>query len=90
MCLQPTNGLPSESDRLRLNVPITQSAAIPIPICNGCGTSSDSVMLMPPTSVDKTGRKYGKLQLIHLLYRICLKFARPVLRTLSVFSAYHI
>lgn len=72
MCLQPRNGLPSESDRLRLNVPITQSASIPIPICNGCGTSSDNVMLTPSSSVDKTGRKYGKLELIHLLYRICI------------------
>lgn len=64
MCLQPANGLPSESDRLRLNV--TQSASIPIPICNGCGTSSDNVMLTPSTGVDKTGRKYGKSQLIHM------------------------
>lgn len=70
MCLQPTNGLPSESDRLRFSVPITQSASIPIPICNGCGTSTDTVM--PSASVEKTVRKYGKLQLIHLLYRICI------------------
>lgn len=60
MCLQPTNGLSSESDRLRLNVPITRSASIPVPICNGCGTSSDSVLLVPSTGVDKTGRKYGR------------------------------
>lgn len=68
MCSQPITGLPSEPDRLRPNVPITQSASIPIPICNGCGTTSDKVLLLPSTSVGKTGRKYGQLQLIYLLY----------------------
>uniref|UniRef100_H3CL67 Meiosis regulator and mRNA stability factor 1 n=1 Tax=Tetraodon nigroviridis TaxID=99883 RepID=H3CL67_TETNG len=51
--------LPPAPINLRLSIPITRSASIPIPICNGCGTSSESVMLVPSTSVDKTGRKYG-------------------------------
>eukprot|EP00066_Takifugu_rubripes_P022057 XP_011611323.1 PREDICTED: meiosis arrest female protein 1 isoform X2 [Takifugu rubripes] len=56
---KPITGLPSQPDRLRPNVPITQSAPIPIPICNGCGTTSDKVVLLPSTSVGKAGRKYG-------------------------------
>lgn len=91
MCLQPTNGLSSESDRLRLNVPITRSASIPVPICNGCGTSSDSVMLVPSTSVDKTGRKYGEFTVdTFMIQHLYLKFARLILWTLAVFSIYHI
>uniref|UniRef100_A0A8C4NRZ7 Meiosis regulator and mRNA stability factor 1 n=1 Tax=Dicentrarchus labrax TaxID=13489 RepID=A0A8C4NRZ7_DICLA len=57
--LKPTNGLPSESDKVWPNVPVPQTTPIPIPICNGCGTSSDSMMLMPSTSLGKTGQKYG-------------------------------
>ncbi|XP_058497584.1 meiosis regulator and mRNA stability factor 1 [Solea solea] len=49
--LKPMNGLASESDNVWPN-----TAPIPIPICNGCGTSSDGMMLMPST---KTGPKYG-------------------------------
>lgn len=67
MCLQPITGLPSEPGRLRPNVPVPQSASVPIPICNGCGTTSEKVVLLP-SSVGKTGRKYGQLQLIHLSY----------------------
>lgn len=71
------NGLPSEPNRLRPNVPIIQSASIPIPICNGCGTSSDSVAVLPSTSVGKTGRKYGQFQLILSSHRFFkLKHAR--------------
>ncbi|KAI3352277.1 hypothetical protein L3Q82_005255 [Scortum barcoo] len=55
--LKPMNGLPSESDKVWPNVPVPQTA--PIPICNGCGTSSDGMMLMPSTSLGKTGQKYG-------------------------------
>uniref|UniRef100_A0A3B4X625 Meiosis regulator and mRNA stability factor 1 n=1 Tax=Seriola lalandi dorsalis TaxID=1841481 RepID=A0A3B4X625_SERLL len=57
--LQPMNGLASESDKIWPNVPAPQTAPIPIPICNGCGTSSDSMMLMPSTSLGKIGQKYG-------------------------------
>uniref|UniRef100_A0A8D0AKQ4 Meiosis regulator and mRNA stability factor 1 n=1 Tax=Sander lucioperca TaxID=283035 RepID=A0A8D0AKQ4_SANLU len=57
--LQPTNGLASESDKVWPNVPIPQTAPIPIPICNGCGTSSDGMMLMPSASLGKTSQKYG-------------------------------
>ncbi|XP_028452435.1 meiosis regulator and mRNA stability factor 1 isoform X4 [Perca flavescens] len=56
---KPMNGLASESDKVWPNVPITQTAPIPIPICNGCGTSSDGMMLMPSASLGKTGQKYG-------------------------------
>uniref|UniRef100_A0A3B4VCD5 Meiosis regulator and mRNA stability factor 1 n=1 Tax=Seriola dumerili TaxID=41447 RepID=A0A3B4VCD5_SERDU len=47
------------SDKIWPNVPAPQTAPIPIPICNGCGTSSDSMMLMPSTSLGKIGQKYG-------------------------------
>ncbi|XP_073329433.1 meiosis regulator and mRNA stability factor 1 isoform X3 [Pagrus major] len=57
--LKPVNGLPSESDKVWPNVPVPQTAPIPIPICNGCGTSSDGMMLMSSTSLGKTGQKYG-------------------------------
>ncbi|XP_051802275.1 meiosis regulator and mRNA stability factor 1 isoform X3 [Acanthochromis polyacanthus] len=55
--LKPVNGLTSESDRVWPNIPVPQTA--PVPICNGCGTSSDGMMLMPSTSLGKTGYKYG-------------------------------
>ncbi|XP_029311600.1 meiosis regulator and mRNA stability factor 1 isoform X2 [Cottoperca gobio] len=59
-CLfKPMNGLVSESDTVWPNVPIPQTTPIPIPICNGCGSSSDSMMLMPTGSLGKTGQKYG-------------------------------
>ncbi|XP_056265844.1 meiosis regulator and mRNA stability factor 1 isoform X2 [Pseudoliparis swirei] len=38
---------------------LLKTAPIPIPICNGCGTSSESMMLMPSASLGKTGQKYG-------------------------------
>ncbi|XP_069022051.1 meiosis regulator and mRNA stability factor 1 [Embiotoca jacksoni] len=57
--LKPVNSLTSESDKVWPNVPIPPTAAIPIPICNGCGTSSDGMVLMPSTSLGKTGHKYG-------------------------------
>ncbi|XP_070712456.1 meiosis regulator and mRNA stability factor 1 [Pempheris klunzingeri] len=55
--LKPMNGLALESDKVWPNVPVPQTA--PIPICNGCGTSSDGMMLMASTSLGKTGQKYG-------------------------------
>uniref|UniRef100_UPI003AB1082E meiosis regulator and mRNA stability factor 1 n=1 Tax=Centroberyx gerrardi TaxID=166262 RepID=UPI003AB1082E len=59
--LKPMNGLLSESDKLWGNVPLPppQTAPIPIPMCNGCGTSSDGMLLMPATGLGKTGQKYG-------------------------------
>ncbi|XP_040001758.1 meiosis regulator and mRNA stability factor 1 isoform X4 [Xiphias gladius] len=56
---EPMNGLASESDKVWPNVPVPQTAPVPIPICNGCGTSSDGMMLMPSTSLGKIGQKYG-------------------------------
>ncbi|XP_041640197.1 meiosis regulator and mRNA stability factor 1 isoform X4 [Cheilinus undulatus] len=56
--LKPINGL-SESDKAWPNVPLPQTAPVQIPICNGCGTSSDGIMLLQSTSLSKTGQKYG-------------------------------
>ncbi|XP_038570176.1 meiosis regulator and mRNA stability factor 1 isoform X3 [Micropterus salmoides] len=56
---KPMKGLALESDKVWPNVPVPQTAPIAIPICNGCGTSSDSMMLMSSTSLGKTGQKYG-------------------------------
>ncbi|XP_054634447.1 meiosis regulator and mRNA stability factor 1 isoform X2 [Dunckerocampus dactyliophorus] len=53
--LKPTNGLVSESEKVWPNIPVPQTAPVSIPICNGCGTSSDSV----PLSLGKTSQKYG-------------------------------
>ncbi|KAL6110520.1 marf1 [Pungitius sinensis] len=57
--LKPINGLASDLERSWPNAPIPQTAPIPIPICNGCGTASDGMMLMPSANLGKTGQKYG-------------------------------
>ncbi|TNN57990.1 Meiosis arrest female protein 1 [Liparis tanakae] len=57
--LKPINGLASDLEKAWPNAPIPHTAPIPIPMCNGCGTSSDSMMLMPSASLGKTGQKYG-------------------------------
>ncbi|XP_029355593.1 meiosis regulator and mRNA stability factor 1 isoform X2 [Echeneis naucrates] len=57
--LKPMNGPASEPDKAWPNVPAPQTAPIPVPICNGCGTSSDGMVLMPSTSLGKIGQKYG-------------------------------
>lgn len=57
--VQPLNGLASDSDSAWPSIPVPQTAAIPIPICNGCGTSSDAMMLMS-SSLSKTVQKYGE------------------------------
>uniref|UniRef100_A0A7N6AX70 Meiosis regulator and mRNA stability factor 1 n=1 Tax=Anabas testudineus TaxID=64144 RepID=A0A7N6AX70_ANATE len=49
--LKPVNSLASESDKVWPNVPIPQTVPLPVPICNGCGTSSDNMLLMPSTSL---------------------------------------
>ncbi|KAL6110519.1 marf1 [Pungitius sinensis] len=56
---KPINGLASDLERSWPNAPIPQTAPIPIPICNGCGTASDGMMLMPSANLGKTGQKYG-------------------------------
>uniref|UniRef100_A0A3Q2PN41 Meiosis regulator and mRNA stability factor 1 n=1 Tax=Fundulus heteroclitus TaxID=8078 RepID=A0A3Q2PN41_FUNHE len=56
--LQPKTGLTSES-KLWPDVPAPPAASIPVPVCNGCGTSSDGTMLMPSPSRGKIGYKYG-------------------------------
>lgn len=57
--LQPVNGLASESDKMWTSAPIPQTVSLPVPICNGCGTSSDGMQLMPLTSLGSVGQKYG-------------------------------
>lgn len=54
---KPLNGVRTESDKVWPNVPAPQTA--PIPICNGCGTSADGMMLVPSTNLGNTGQKYG-------------------------------
>ncbi|XP_028279401.1 meiosis regulator and mRNA stability factor 1 isoform X2 [Parambassis ranga] len=56
--LKPMNGLTSETDKVWPNVPIPPTAPIPVPVCNGCGTSSDG-MAPKSTSLSKSGQKYG-------------------------------
>lgn len=46
-----------ESDKMCPNVPLPQTA--PIPICNGCGTSADATMLMASKNLGKIAQKYG-------------------------------
>ncbi|XP_028303908.1 meiosis regulator and mRNA stability factor 1 isoform X2 [Gouania willdenowi] len=58
-CLKPLNGRISESDQGWPKVPLPPTASIPIPLCNGCGTSSEGFVCMSSTSVSKTGPKYG-------------------------------
>ncbi|KAM8878375.1 meiosis regulator and mRNA stability factor 1 isoform 1-T2 [Spinachia spinachia] len=57
--LKPINSLASDLERAWPNAPIPQTAPIPIPICNGCGTASDGMILMPSANLGKTGQKYG-------------------------------
>uniref|UniRef100_A0A7N6FJT6 Meiosis regulator and mRNA stability factor 1 n=1 Tax=Anabas testudineus TaxID=64144 RepID=A0A7N6FJT6_ANATE len=57
--LKPVNSLASESDKVWPNVPIPQTVPLPVPICNGCGTSSDNMLLMPSTSLGNIAQKYG-------------------------------
>nr|XP_057944935.1 meiosis regulator and mRNA stability factor 1 isoform X3 [Doryrhamphus excisus] len=52
---KPMNGLVSESEKVWPNIPLPQTAPVSVPICNGCGTASDSV----PLSLGKTSQKYG-------------------------------
>lgn len=55
--LQSVNGLAPESDKVWPNVPVPPNP--PLPICNGCGSSSDNMMLIPSTSVGGICQKYG-------------------------------
>ncbi|XP_062304058.1 meiosis regulator and mRNA stability factor 1 isoform X2 [Osmerus eperlanus] len=56
-CLtKPVRGVASEPDQVWPGVAPPQSA--PIPICNGCGTSSDGLLLLG-TSLGKAATKYG-------------------------------
>lgn len=57
--LKPVNGVTSQSDKVWPNAPLPQTAPVPIPICNGCGTSSDGMVLVTSTSLSKTSQKYG-------------------------------
>uniref|UniRef100_A0A674DDA8 Meiosis regulator and mRNA stability factor 1 n=1 Tax=Salmo trutta TaxID=8032 RepID=A0A674DDA8_SALTR len=48
------------ADKLWPNIPLppAQSASVPIPVCNGCGTSSDGLLLLG-SSLGKSATKYG-------------------------------
>ncbi|XP_061844229.1 meiosis regulator and mRNA stability factor 1 isoform X4 [Nerophis lumbriciformis] len=52
---KPMNGLVSESEKAWPSIPVLQPAPVSIPICNGCGTSSDSLAL----NLGKTFQKFG-------------------------------
>ncbi|KAM6939553.1 meiosis regulator and mRNA stability factor 1 [Xenentodon cancila] len=53
--LKPMNGLAPESDKVWPNVPLPQAASVPI--CNGCSTSSDGLVLMTSTNLGKANIK---------------------------------
>ncbi|XP_008407274.1 meiosis arrest female protein 1 homolog isoform X4 [Poecilia reticulata] len=55
---KPKTALTSEP-KVWPDVPAPLTASIPVPICNGCGTSSDGMMLMPPLNHGMIGYKYG-------------------------------
>ncbi|XP_070965755.1 meiosis regulator and mRNA stability factor 1-like isoform X2 [Oncorhynchus clarkii lewisi] len=52
--------LTKPADKLWPNIPLplAQSASVPIPVCNGCGTSSDGRLLLG-SSLGKSATKYG-------------------------------
>ncbi|XP_064808307.1 meiosis regulator and mRNA stability factor 1-like isoform X5 [Oncorhynchus masou masou] len=52
--------LTKPADKLWPNIPLppAQSASLPIPVCNGCGTSSDGLLLLG-SSLGKSATKYG-------------------------------
>nr|XP_046186243.1 meiosis regulator and mRNA stability factor 1-like isoform X5 [Oncorhynchus gorbuscha] len=53
-------GSPKPADKLWPNIPLppAQSASVPIPVCNGCGTTSDGLLLLG-SSLGKSATKYG-------------------------------
>ncbi|XP_061625686.1 meiosis regulator and mRNA stability factor 1 isoform X6 [Phyllopteryx taeniolatus] len=53
--LKPLNGFASKSEKVWPNIPVPQTTPVSIPICNGCATSSESLVL----SQGKAGQKYG-------------------------------
>ncbi|XP_043969594.1 meiosis regulator and mRNA stability factor 1 isoform X3 [Gambusia affinis] len=56
--LKPKTALTAEP-KVWPDVPAPLTSSIPVPICNGCGTSSDGLMLMPPLNHGMIGYKYG-------------------------------
>nr|XP_046186240.1 meiosis regulator and mRNA stability factor 1-like isoform X3 [Oncorhynchus gorbuscha] len=52
--------LTKPADKLWPNIPLppAQSASVPIPVCNGCGTTSDGLLLLG-SSLGKSATKYG-------------------------------
>ncbi|XP_020561406.2 meiosis regulator and mRNA stability factor 1 isoform X4 [Oryzias latipes] len=56
--LKPVNGVTSDTDEVWPKVCVPQTASLPVPVCNGCGTSSDAMALWPNTSCG-TSYKYG-------------------------------
>ncbi|XP_066545183.1 meiosis regulator and mRNA stability factor 1 isoform X4 [Amia ocellicauda] len=63
-CLRkPARAVVPETAKVWPNIPppSTQSAPVPIPMCNGCGVSGSTAdgMLLLGTSLGKSGQKYG-------------------------------
>uniref|UniRef100_A0A3P9MPU8 Meiosis regulator and mRNA stability factor 1 n=1 Tax=Oryzias latipes TaxID=8090 RepID=A0A3P9MPU8_ORYLA len=56
--LKHVNGVTSDTDEVWPKVCVPQTASLPVPVCNGCGTSSDAMALWPNTSCG-TSYKYG-------------------------------
>ncbi|XP_045061156.1 meiosis regulator and mRNA stability factor 1 isoform X5 [Coregonus clupeaformis] len=58
--LPQQGGSHNPADKLWPNIPLppAQSAPVPIPMCNGCGTSSDGLLLLG-SSLGKSATKYG-------------------------------
>ncbi|XP_056136133.1 meiosis regulator and mRNA stability factor 1 isoform X2 [Lampris incognitus] len=57
--LKPVKSLMSEPDKVWHNIPLPPLQTAPIPICNGCGTSSDRMLPKQPSGLGKIGQKYG-------------------------------
>uniref|UniRef100_A0A1A7YJT0 Meiosis regulator and mRNA stability factor 1 n=1 Tax=Iconisemion striatum TaxID=60296 RepID=A0A1A7YJT0_9TELE len=60
--LKPKSRLTSESDQVWPKVPAPLAPSVPVPICNGCGTSSDGMALMPSTPFGKSTQKFGSAE----------------------------
>ncbi|RVE75710.1 hypothetical protein OJAV_G00001470 [Oryzias javanicus] len=56
--MKPVNGETSETNEVWPKLCVPQTASHPVPVCNGCGTSSDAMALLSNTSYG-TSFKYG-------------------------------
>lgn len=58
-CLSKPKTGPTSESKVWPDVPAPPTASIPFPVCNGCGTSSDGMMLIPALNHGIIGYKYG-------------------------------